>query len=69
MKHNSSYFVNKDCKYYPCHADKDGNPLYDINCMFCYCPLYFTDCPGYYVIDNIGFKYSLDNVKIMLHSH
>lgn len=36
-----SYFENRDCIYYPCHADEH------INCLFCYCPLYHDpDCPG-----------------------
>ncbi|MBQ6622843.1 MAG: metal-binding protein [Mogibacterium sp.] len=41
---NNSYrfFANTDCKYYPCHAG-----LKEINCLFCYCPLYHReDCSG-----------------------
>ena len=40
---SASFFSNKACKYYPCH-DCDE----DINCLFCYCPLYGMDCPGDY---------------------
>lgn len=42
-KNNShSYFENKQCKYYPCHPF-----LSDMNCLFCYCPLYPNpDCIG-----------------------
>ncbi len=37
----SSYFENRECRYYPCHDQEH------INCMFCYCPLYgFENCPG-----------------------
>jgi Zn-finger protein len=36
---NSSFFENKDCEYYPCHSN-----LKEINCLFCYCVL-FWDCP------------------------
>ena len=44
MTRNSSrFFANKECEYYPCH-DCDA----DLNCLFCYCPLYHTDCPGNY---------------------
>ena len=33
------FFQNKECEYYPCHVvDKT------FSCLFCYCPLYFTDC-------------------------
>ncbi len=43
MDNSSRFFANKDCEYYPCH-ESDG----DINCLFCYCPLYERDCPGDY---------------------
>ncbi|MCR5227890.1 MAG: cysteine-rich small domain-containing protein [Eubacterium sp.] len=43
MENSSRFFANTDCKYYPCHKF-DG----DINCLFCYCPLYNLDCPGNY---------------------
>lgn len=35
MDNSYKFFSNKDCKYYPCHKT-DG----DINCLFCFCPLY-----------------------------
>ncbi len=43
MRENSScFFANRSCKYYPCHEG-----LEELNCLFCYCPLYFLDsCPG-----------------------
>lgn len=35
------FFENKYCKYYPCHK------IYEINCLFCYCPLFHMEnCPG-----------------------
>ncbi len=38
---SSRYFQNKDCEYYPCH------PMEELNCLFCFCPLYpFPDCGG-----------------------
>lgn len=40
LMNNHKFFSNKDCKYYPCHN------LKDINCLFCYCPLYHLDCGG-----------------------
>ncbi len=47
MKHENSatFFANKDCKFYPCHKCDE-----DINCLFCYCPLYSLDCPGNYTM-------------------
>lgn len=39
---SSSYFENRECPYYPCHNTEH------INCLFCFCPLYFVDCPGNY---------------------
>ena len=32
-----SYFQNKECEYFPCHAG--ANPE-NFSCLFCYCPLY-----------------------------
>ena len=41
---NSKFFCNKECEYYPCHNITEGQEL---NCLFCYCPLYLKeDCPG-----------------------
>ncbi len=52
MANSSRFFSNKECEYYPCH-DCDG----DLNCLFCYCPLYNYDCPGNYrIIDKEGRK-------------
>ena len=46
MVNSEKFFENRDCKYYPCHKDTD-----EINCLFCYCPLYgISNCPGKYRI-------------------
>ena len=38
----STFFTHKDCPWYPCHEGPE-----EINCLFCYCPLYtLPDCPG-----------------------
>ena len=52
-ENSATFFANKDCKYYPCHTLGE-----DINCLFCYCPLYhLDDCPGEYsVIEKDGIK-------------
>ena len=44
-KNSASFFANRECRYYPCHECDT-----DINCLFCYCPLYNTDCPGNYTM-------------------
>ena len=45
MKNSHKFFANKECKYYPCHT------LHEMNCIFCYCPLYpYSDCGGDYRI-------------------
>ena len=42
MKNSYRYFENRACKYYPCHEGTE-----ELNCLFCYCPLYHMDnCPG-----------------------
>ena len=47
MENSHKYFVNTECKYFPCHKTNDtGN----FNCMFCFCPFYgMKDCGGNYV--------------------
>ena len=48
-----SYFVNRQCEYYPCHDVPDDK----FSCLFCYCPLYdVKDCGGEYVINEKGIK-------------
>ena len=42
MENNARFFANKECEFYPCHKCTE-----DINCLFCFCPLYhIPDCPG-----------------------
>ena len=42
MKQSYRYFENDSCEYYPCHKG-----LSQLNCLFCYCPMYFLDtCLG-----------------------
>ncbi len=43
MDNSNKFFANKECKYYPCHKGID-----ELNCLFCYCPLYDRQCPGNY---------------------
>lgn len=44
-KYHYKFFCNKKCEYYPCHRGLD-----EINCLFCYCPLFGFDCGGNYII-------------------
>lgn len=42
MENSYKFFENKECKYYPCHKG-----INELNCLFCYCPMYFLDkCLG-----------------------
>jgi Zn-finger protein len=36
---------NKDCEFWMCHKNIKEE---DFNCLFCYCPLTFMECPGPY---------------------
>jgi len=42
-----SFFSNKECEAFPCHATEDRD---NFNCLFCYCPLYALGerCGGSY---------------------
>lgn len=45
------WFTNKACEYYPCHDFKE------INCLFCFCPLYsMNDCGGDPILLENGVK-------------
>ncbi len=50
-----SFFQNKACEYFPCHAGADPESF---NCLFCYCPLYClgADCGGDFRILEGGVK-------------
>ena len=37
MSNNERFFVNRECKYFPCHQVEKEE---EFNCKFCYCPLY-----------------------------
>jgi Zn-finger protein len=41
---SEKYFSNKRCKFYPCHN------VDDINCLFCFCPLYHLECDGNFTV-------------------
>ena len=46
-QNNHEFFCNRECKYYPCHV------MDNINCLFCFCPLYNLDCGGnFYILPN-----------------
>lgn len=47
-KDSSSFFQNRECRYFPCHT---GIPEEEFNCLFCFCPLYTLgkQCGGNYV--------------------
>lgn len=44
------FFTNKECEYYPCHN------IEKMNCLFCFCPLYFLECEGDYKVLKNGLK-------------
>ena len=44
-------FSHRECPSWPCHN------IEDINCIFCYCPLYYmVDCGGDFSITDKGIK-------------
>ena len=62
-KNSAAFFANKQCRYYPCHENDE-----DINCLFCYCPLYHMDCPGNYEMTEAGGK-TIKNCKDCVYPH
>ncbi len=56
-RRHSSYFLNKECEYYPCHKLPEDK----FSCLFCYCPLYdIEDCGGSYTYTSKGIKNCMD---------
>ena len=56
MDYSSKFFTNTNCEYFPCHVG-----IEEINCLFCYCPLYLKeDCPGNYKMIEAGGKQTKD---------
>ncbi len=55
MENNASFFQNRACPYFPCHAVEDPDSF---NCLFCYCPLYMLGerCGG-------NFRYTKKGIK------
>ena len=47
---NYRFFTNRECEFYPCHKTDR------INCLFCYCPLYYLDCGGHFKLTEQGLK-------------
>lgn len=49
MENSYRFFKNTSCKFYPCHKG-----IEEMNCLFCYCPLYpMKDCGGNYKMVHI----------------
>jgi Zn-finger protein len=50
-------FTNVQCEFYPCHSVTNFIHPKEFNCMFCYCPLYWLECPGKFelITDTNGF--------------
>ena len=42
MRHYA-FFQNRECEFFPCHPTDRPEAF---NCLFCFCPLYHTDCGG-----------------------
>ena len=59
MKYSHQFFSNRDCAYFPCHAEPDAS---EFNCLFCYCPLYALGegCGGNFRYNEKGYKVCTD---------
>lgn len=47
---NFQHFTNKECEFFPCHDLSKFKRPKEFNCLFCYCPLQYLECPGPYVV-------------------
>lgn len=39
-------YSNTHCEFFPCHTGVGK----DFNCLYCYCPLAWLECPGKYTV-------------------
>jgi Zn-finger protein len=46
------FFSHKECEFYPCHTIHND----EMNCKFCYCPLFPLNCGGEFIILSNGVK-------------
>ncbi|UCG79340.1 MAG: metal-binding protein [Nitrospirota bacterium] len=72
-KGSHQFFENRDCEYYPCH----DSGLQQINCLFCFCPMYYAIClgePEYMIVggstikdcSSCDYPHKPENYKMML---
>lgn len=50
MNNSYKFFQNIDCQYFSCHKTEH------LNCLFCFCPLYWLDCKGNFKVLKNGVK-------------
>ena len=43
-------FTNDQCEFFPCHTTDEFRSPEEYNCLFCYCPLVWLECPGPYTV-------------------
>lgn len=55
MKNSASFFQNRACEFFPCHAGANAEQF---NCLFCYCPLFALgeNCGGSFTYTENGIK-------------
>lgn len=59
LENSHRFFKNISCSYYPCHKN-----IENLNCLFCYCPLYpFADCGGNFHKTENGIKVCTDCIR------
>lgn len=59
IENSDKFYQVPECKYFPCHETKE-----ELNCKFCYCPLYLVEnCGGNYAITEDGIKDCTDCTK------
>lgn len=47
---NYKGFTNHKCEAFPCHDTSKYIHPEEFNCLFCYCPLVWLECPGKYTV-------------------
>lgn len=47
---NFKHYTNTKCEFFPCHDLEQMKNPDEFNCLFCYCPLQYLECPGPYTV-------------------
>lgn len=64
MENSARFFKNTACEHYPCHRG-----ISELNCLFCFCPLYLQDCGGNFEIIRLAHGKEIKDCSLCAFPH